>query len=342
MLLHPFERKVRQACVRDHLLLAAGAVVVACSGGADSVALLLALHALCGRAGLAFPSVYLHAAHLDHGLRGAESAEDAAFVADICASHDIPITLSLVSDAERAMWQGSLEAAARDARYRFLRAVAAEVGATRIALGHTLDDQAETVLLHLLRGSGLVGLAGMRPTIDDIIRPLLRLRRAETEAYCAYRGVTPREDPTNADPRFTRNRIRHELVPLLETYQAQIRPTLARNADILALDAEYLHSAADAAWQTTMREVTANSVTLDRIALRELHPALRARVLRRAILMVGSTKPDATLNADSLARLERVITDHSGERRQVELATGALAICHTDTVFMTLPQTIRE
>jgi tRNA(Ile)-lysidine synthase len=337
MLLRPFERKVQRACTQPQLLPVAGVVVVACSGGADSLALLLALHALCGRAGSAFPAVHLHAAHLDHGLRGAASAADAAFVAEQCAQLGLPLTVGVVSDEEHATWQGSIEAAARTARYRFLRAVAAEVGANCIAMGHTLDDQAETVLLHLLRGSGLDGLGGMRPRADDIIRPLLRLRRADNEAYCAERGITPRNDPSNDDPRFTRNRIRHEVLPLLATLQPEIRPTLARSAEVLAHDADYLNAAADAAWPTILRASADAAITLDRSALGALHPAIRSRVLRHAILAVGSPKPDPSLNADSLARLERVVLSPSGERREVQLSTGAVAICHRDTVAITNP-----
>ncbi|MBA3826917.1 MAG: tRNA lysidine(34) synthetase TilS, partial [Ktedonobacterales bacterium] len=266
---------------------------------------------------------------------GAGSAADAAFVAECCAHLGISLTLGLVSEDERAGWHGSLEAAARTARYRFLRMVAADVAADCIAVGHTLDDQAETVLLHLLRGSGLDGLAGMRPRAHDLIRPILGLRRAATEAYCAERGITPRDDPSNADPRFTRNRVRHELLPLLATFGSDIHATLARNAEILARDADYLNAAAEAAWASVLRHTTAPTVTLDRTALRGLPPAMRSRVLRRAILAVGSPKPDASLNADSLARLDRVVLDGSGERRVVQLNTGAVAVCHRDEVTIT-------
>jgi tRNA(Ile)-lysidine synthase len=334
MLLHPFERKIQQACRKLALMPQAGLIIVACSGGADSVALLLALAALCGRKGNAFPSVRLHTAHLDHGLRGMESAADAAFVADLCEQHGLPITIGMVSEEERSTWQGSLEASARTVRYRFLRAVAEAEGASAIALGHTLDDQAETVLLHLIRGTGLDGLTGMRSRSADLIRPILSLRRADTENYCAQRGIIPREDPSNADLQFTRNRIRHELLPLLETYQAQIRLTLARNADILAHDADYLNAAVDAAWESTLRISAPTMITLDRATLRGLHPALRSRIIRRAILAIGSPKAAPTLNADSITRLDRVILDNSGERRQVELATGAIAICHGNTVVI--------
>jgi tRNA(Ile)-lysidine synthase len=334
MPLLPFEQRMRGAIQRDQLLPARGVVVVACSGGGDSLALLLALDALCGRPGTRFPDVTLHAAHLDHGLRGAASAADAAFVAALCAERAIPCTVGEVSETERAGWRGSVEAAARAARYRFLRAVAATERATAIALGHTLDDQAETVLLHFLRGSGLDGLAGMRPRAGDLIRPLLGLRHADALAYCQARGVSPREDAGNADPRYTRNRVRHELLPLLATFQPRISLTLARNAEVIAQDTAFLNAATDAAWDDAVITVAADAIILSRARVRALHPALRARVLRRAILCVGSAKPDAHLNADSLARLTRVIIDRSGERRRVQLSTGAEAICHGDQVMI--------
>lgn len=334
MSLLPFEQRVRVALLRDDLLPPHGVVIVACSGGGDSLALLLALDALCGRPGARFPGVALHAAHLDHGLRGAAGAADAAFVAAVCAERAIPCTVGVVSASERAGWRGSVEAAARAARYRFLRGVAATADATRIALGHTLDDQAETVLMHFVRGSGLAGLAGMRPRAGDLIRPLLGLRHAEAVAYCLARDYTPREDASNADPRYTRNRVRHELLPLLATLQPQISATLARNAEVIAQDVAFLDAATDAAWAAAVLADDTATITLSRTQLRSLHPALRARVLRRAILRVGSAKPDAHLNADSLARLTRVILDQSGAQRRVQLATGAAAICHGDHVVI--------
>jgi tRNA(Ile)-lysidine synthase len=334
MILLPFEQRVRQAIQREDLLPVAGGVVVACSGGPDSLALLLALVALCAGPKARFRGVRLHVAHLDHGLRGGAGAADAAFVADRCAALGVPCTIGAVTEAERAAWRGSIEAAAREARYRFLRAVAAEVGAARIALGHTLDDQAETVLGHFLRGSGLDGLAGMRPRSGDIIRPLLGLRRSDTLAYCQAQGVVPRQDATNDDPRFSRNRLRHELLPLLATFQPQIIPTLARNAAVIARDVAFLDAATDAAYAEAVMDTTATTISLRRIVLRALHPAISARVLRRAIMHVGSAKPDAHLNADSLDRLERVIRDASGEPRRVQLATGAEALCHGDHVII--------
>lgn len=332
MRLHRFVMAVRAAIQRDTLLPEQSVVVVACSGGADSLALLHALRTLCAATKISFPAVTLHVAHLDHGLRGAAGAADAAFVREVASAWGLPYTIGVVAAATRNGWRGSVEAAAREARYHFLRGVATAIGAERIALGHTADDQAETVLMHFLRGSGLDGLAGMRPRAGGLVRPLLSLRRADTVAYCAALGLTPREDATNNDPRYTRNRIRHELLPQLETYQPQIRATLARNAPLIAHDLDYITAGVDEAWSQVVMEASAQSVTLDRAGLRCLHAALRSRVLRRAILAVGSAKPDAHLNADSIQRLDRVIMDHSGEVRRVEVSTGAVGVCMADSV----------
>ncbi len=176
----------------------------------------------------------------------------------------------------------SLEDAARRVRYAFLRRVAAAVGATRIATGHTRDDQAETLILHWLRGSGLAGLAGMQPLSGDIARPLLALTRHETEAYCVARGWAPRDDASNVDPRFTRNRIRRELLPQLEAYNPNLRATLVRNAALLADDERYLAAQADAAWKHVVRlpsdDSADGSVELDLAQLRAQPPALRHRL----------------------------------------------------------------
>ncbi|HKD77045.1 MAG TPA: tRNA lysidine(34) synthetase TilS, partial [Ktedonobacterales bacterium] len=255
-------------------------------------------------------------------------------------------TIGEISEVERDSWRGSVlesraeslspvpEAAARQARYRFLREVAQATGSDRIALGHTADDQAETVLMHFIRGSGLDGLAGMRPRTGDLVRPLLGLWRADTVAYCAAMGLEPRQDATNADMRYLRNRVRSELLPLLETYQAQIRLTLARNAPIIARDLDFIEAEVDRVWSEVVIAQAPAAVTLDRAVLRALHPALRFRVLRRAVLAIGSNKPDAHLNADSLHRLDRVIMDRSGELRRVELSTGVVARCDSGTIVV--------
>jgi tRNA(Ile)-lysidine synthase len=208
---------------RAHSILRPGPLVLAVSGGADSTALALLLAELREEFGLV-----LHVAHFDHRARPRAAAADAAFVAEL-ANH-IGATLR-VGRADKAP---KSEDDARNARYEFLRRVASELRATAIATGHTRDDQAETVLLHLTRGTGLAGLAGMRPERDGIVRPLLAIGRADTVAICAAAGITPRDDPTNRSLRFARNRVRHRVLPELAKLNPEIASAIARFAEAAA------------------------------------------------------------------------------------------------------------
>lgn len=208
---------------REHDLLRPGPLVIAVSGGTDSTALLLLLADLAPRLGLV-----LHVAHFDHHLRPSASAADAAFVADLAASRGATIRIGRADPAPQS------EDEARALRYAFLRRAARELGAAAVATGHTRDDQAETVLLHLARGSGIAGLGGMRPARDGIVRPLLRIDRADTAAVCRAAGIAPREDPSNRSLRFARNRVRHKVLPELERLNPQVRAALARLADVAA------------------------------------------------------------------------------------------------------------
>ena len=213
--------------------------LVAVSGGADSTALLLALEEL-KRAGLL--EVELTAAHLNHGLRGESAAEDARFVESLARAHGFGFASARADVGRRAGESGdNLEQAARRARYEFLAEAARRAGASAVLTGHTLDDQAETVLLRLLRGSGSEGLGGMRPerALEEggevsLRRPLLEwARRADTESYCRARGVEFRADEMNEDERFARVRVRRRLLPLLETFNPRAAETIARSAGLL-------------------------------------------------------------------------------------------------------------
>ena len=196
---------------------------VAVSGGADSVCLLEVMRELAARWDLR-----LAVLHLDHGLRGEESRQDAEFVRALAAARDLPFIL------ERAeLAAGNLEEVAREARLRFFRAQIASGAVDSVAVGHTRSDQAETVLFRFLRGAGTAGLAGIHPvTGDGIVRPLLDVTRAETEAFLRARGIAWREDSTNASERFARNRIRRDLLPqLTRDWNPAIEATLAKTAD---------------------------------------------------------------------------------------------------------------
>jgi tRNA(Ile)-lysidine synthase len=227
---------------RHQLLPAQGTIVVAVSGGADSLCLLHLLSQLCGP-DRRYPDISLQAAHLNHMLRGEESACDAHAVSDLMQAWHIPLTLGEIDVLALAKTEKySLEEAARLARYRFLREIAR---GKLIAVAHQADDQAETLLLHWLRGSGLSGLVGMSPRQQDIIRPLLEITRTEIVAYCQEHAIAPVEDASNTDPRFLRNRIRHELLPLLQELNPGITRTLLRNAEIARVDLAWLDAQVD-------------------------------------------------------------------------------------------------
>ena len=281
---------VRHTLLHNGLLAPGDSVVVGVSGGADSLCLLHVLAALAQEWALR-----LHVAHLNHGLRGAQADADAAAVAALAAAWRLPCTVALADTyARRAATGESLEEAARSLRYDFLARVAGDVGAVAVAVGHHADDQAETVLMHLLRGSGLDGLGGMRlrspwpsrsasSSALALIRPLLFTPRADIERYCAEHGLQPRHDASNDDPTLARNRIRHELLPLLADYNPQIRRVLATTGHILADDADWLASQVDAAWPAVVEQTHADRIVVDLAAWRGLSPSVQRGLLRRMV-----------------------------------------------------------
>jgi tRNA(Ile)-lysidine synthase len=259
-------------------------VIVAVSGGVDSVALLHALYQNRSRLPIA-----IHAATLDHGLRPEASMEVQAVVA-MAEKWEIPITAGRVETRTlAAKWSIGTEAAARRARYEFLANVAQEQGAVAIMTAHHADDQAETVLLHLLRGSGVDGLRGMLPvaTVPDfpelfLLRPLLPVTRAQLEAYCHDQALTYFHDPSNDDVRYIRNRIRHEILPSLETVNPQMRSNLLRLADIVALESDFLQSrTTEFLQQYAVQQGTRFGIVQDRFA--QEHPAIQRRILLDAV-----------------------------------------------------------
>ncbi|MBE3559691.1 MAG: tRNA lysidine(34) synthetase TilS [Ktedonobacteraceae bacterium] len=264
---------------QHHLLPERGKVIVAVSGGADSLCLLHLLNRLCG-AGRRYPAIQLHVAHLNHQLRGATGAQEAEAVAHLATSWGLPVTVGSIDVPALARQERrSLEDAARTARYRFLREVAA---GRPIAVAHQRDDQVETLLLHWLRGGGITSMLGLQPRQQDIIRPLLYVSHADTVAYCQQHGLVPLEDLSNVDPRFLRNRIRHELLPLLETMNPAVRETLLRNAEILSVDAAWIEEQLDQHWPSVVLAEHEQQVQFSLRALLALHLSLQRHLLRRA------------------------------------------------------------
>jgi len=263
---------------RHHLLPESGEIIVAVSGGADSLCLLHVLHRLCGP-GKRYPALGLHVAHLNHKLRGDASAQDAAAVSHLATAWGLPVTIGEIDVPALAHQEHrSLEDAARIARYRFLRQIA---HGRPIAVAHHTDDQIETLLLHLLRGSGMTGMIGMQPRQQDIIRPLLEVSHAQTIAYCQRHQIVPIEDTSNTDPRFLRNRIRHELLPLLEALNPGIRATLLRNAEVMHVDIEWIDVQLDAIWPAIVFTEQEDSIRLKLEPFLALPLSLQRHLLRR-------------------------------------------------------------
>jgi len=266
-------------------------VVVGCSGGADSVALL----ALATNASLEPIAVYV-----DHGLR-VDSTRDAESIAAI--AHQLGARFHAVT--ARIEPGSNLEARARDARYVALEAARVALGATDLLVAHTADDQAETILLNLLRGAAASGLGGMAPRRDRIVRPLLGSRRSDTRALCADLGLTVLDDPMNHDPAFRRVAVRTELLPILERIaKRDVVPLLGRQAAILRAESEYLDGLARVAWP--------GEGPRSARALATLPLVLAQRAVR---LWVGAPPP-------AHGEVERVLQVARGERRATELAGG--------------------
>ena len=333
--------RVRQYAQRYRLFNPGETLVVGVSGGPDSLCLLHLLRRLAPELRL-----WLHVAHLHHGLRGAEADADAAFVAELADCWGLPCTVGRADVAALAREAVlSLEEAARQARYRFLAEVAEAGGAATLAVGHNADDQAETVLMHFLRGSGAAGLRGMLPRtpLDEsrdlpsanettntrmssrqirefvvyswtaqppsvsstdgdmgdplpstdprvhasprlhLVRPLLSIPHAEIEAYCADYRLAPRIDRSNDDTTFFRNRLRHELLPILETYNPGIRDVLAHTAEVLAGDHAVLRRELEVAWTSLVSVECPDEVRFSLPIWRGLPIGQQRATLREAI-----------------------------------------------------------
>ncbi|MBV9380946.1 MAG: tRNA lysidine(34) synthetase TilS [Streptosporangiaceae bacterium] len=297
-------RRAVRGCVGD---LGAGALVLtACSGGADSLALAAAVAFVAPRRGLRAGGVTV-----DHGLQPGSAERAAAVAAELTRLGMDPV-LSVPVAVGSA---GGPEAAARAARYRALATVAADTRAAAVLLGHTLDDQAETVLLGLARGSGPRSLAGMPASRGVFRRPLLGLRRPVTRAACADQGLRPWEDPHNRDRRFARARVRHEALPALEAALGPgVAEALARTAAQLHADAEFLESISAGC--------RAGSGPLAVASLSGLPAAIRTRVLRDAAIAAGC--PPGALTARHVGWLEELITGYRGQR-WIDLPGGVRA-----------------
>lgn len=294
--------------IRAHGMLPRGSrVVVALSGGADSVALLVALAEAATRLG-----IEVVAGHYNHRLRGPEADADETFVRCLCARLRVPLA---VERAAGVLAGAGIEAAARRERYAFLRRAAAALDAQYIATAHTLDDQAETVLMRLLRGSGAAGLSAIRPRRGCVIRPLMHCSRVSVLDYLEARGCEFRVDATNADRRFLRNRVRHDVLPVLDAINPRVRAALARTAATLQAESAYLERRARRAVAALQLEGDLCAAGLERWA-----EPMRQRIVR-AWLRTHRVRGLRHEHIVAVVRLAR-----AAERARASLPDGRTAV----------------
>lgn len=317
-------RTVEQFCKKQQLWQNGDRILVACSGGPDSVALLQILAELRQVYSLQLVACYIH-----HGIRQAADQE-VEFVKALAEAFHIPFRWAFVPvPTLAAQWHQSIETVARNERYRLLEEIREEEQAQYIAVAHHQNDQAETVLHRLLRGAGLQGLRGMQPKNGHLIRPFLCVTRQEIEAYIAEKGLAYCEDETNEDVQYLRNRIRHELVPLLLTYNPNLIDGLNRLATIVGEEESYME-------EETKRYLLEHKVrceeglSISRKALRQCHQALRRRVLRSLFAeMTGSTY---NVSFGYIDRIEELLYKGAGK---VFIGQGIRVWTTYDTLYFT-------
>jgi tRNA(Ile)-lysidine synthase len=302
-------------------------VLVAVSGGADSTALLLCLHFLAPKYRLS-----LSVGHLNHRIRGSEGDSDEEFVRRMSADLGWPFYSEIAEVKQQAVAaKKNLEELARQRRYDFLRRTALRINAQKIAVGHTLNDQAETVLLQLLRGSGLEGLSAIHPVVDGfVIRPLLECSRQQILEYLNSQRTCHREDSTNFSLQHRRNRIRHELIPYLEkNFNPKLAHTLAREAEL----AREIYALMESQGRTALEAVfdpIDQDYALKTKEILGLHPALQRQVIRLALRkFCGSLRGITALHVEKILSL--CSPEHSG--RRIRLPHGSIALRQFDRLL---------
>ncbi len=272
--------KVRRYIEQHHMILEQDKIVIGVSGGADSVCLLFMLMEICRRYACS-----LFAVHVNHGLRGKDAERDAEFVRSICEQYEIPFYLYEEDVSAYAKQHGlTLEEAGREVRYQAFEEVRSQVGAAKIAVAHHKDDQAETVLFRLFRGSGIKGLGGILPVRDDIIRPLLCLDRREIEQYLKEKGLSYCTDETNAGNHYTRNIIRNRLLPMVEEeIQERAAAHIADAAELMQEAEQYIYGQALREFASAAVQDTPNGYRIKVKDMQQCQPVIRQYIIRIAM-----------------------------------------------------------
>jgi len=334
--------RVLTAVDEQRLPVRNGVLVLAVSGGADSLCLLHVFHSLSERLGCV-----LYVAHLNHMLRGDEATGDADHVRDLCTSLGLPCVVeSRDVRAYRSARKCSLEEAAREVRYQFLADVSRQVGASAVATGHTRDDLAETVLLHAIRGAGVHGLRGLEPlsplpcqgaSANDpilLIRPLLRVTRTETRGYCLGVGMTPREDSSNASNEFARNRLRLELLPRARELNPRIDDALVRLAEAAREDDDFIDEVARVLWRR-IATASRRRVRIDRSEFVAAAPAVQTRLVVEAVKHLTGSARD--LSAEHVRRVRDTARD--GAPPRIETQGGLCWSVNTEDLTVSVRST---
>jgi tRNA(Ile)-lysidine synthase len=324
----PLVEKAMQTISAYRMLEGCSALLAGVSGGPDSVCL---LHLLLEYAGQ--KNIRLGVAHFNHGLRGAGADQDEAFVHSLANRYGLSFHTAKADVSREARASGrSVEEAGRRLRYRFFRKTADRMGFDRIALGHTQADNAEQVLMNILRGSGPAGLCGIPPVRRTVIRPLIRVSREEIMGYAEENRLSYRTDPSNTDPAFLRNRIRHQLLPLLKKqYNPAVEKTLNRMADIFREDEAWLEEVISVSLENARISSDSSECLLDLAALQTCHKAHLRRLLRRALEEVKGDLRSIT-HTHINAAIEMIYSRHPEgsidlpSRIRVQKRRGCLAV----------------
>lgn len=311
---------------KTKLINAGDSILVGFSGGADSVCLLHGLYKLSKPL-----SLTIYAAHLNHQLRGMDSNEDAAFALNFAKERQIVCVIKSVDVTTYAEKHGmSLETAGRECRYRFFEEVADKIKADKIALGHHLNDQAETLLMNLIRGAGLDGLAGMPTSRGKIIRPLMKCSRREVETFCADHALNYREDATNKETDFFRNKVRIQLIPQLQSFQPTVLESMAKTVELLEQDKAYFEEVVFQEFQTLVLQQDDDHVEMERKKLENCSPAILSRILRKAYYTIQ--KSNHTMEFHPIKRIMQGLRDGKIDKTyqlpgKISVVLGKESVC---------------
>jgi len=311
--INQLQQKVLDTIVTNHLIEQGDVVVVGVSGGPDSICLLHILHNLSEHL-----KIKIHAIHVNHMLRAEEAPIDEAYTATMCKQLEIPLSVVHVDVAAMAKRLGkSVEEAGREARYGEFEKYADNVGAAKIAVAHNRNDQAETVMMHIIRGTGTAGLAGMEYKRGSVIRPLLQINRSEIEQYCEAAKLSPRTDSSNMKSDYTRNRVRLGLFPFIrDSFGTDMVESLCRLSMHASEDNKYLEQCALEAFNVSLVTKSKGKISMKVEQLQKLHPAILSRVLKLAVFeAAGNVNGIGSVHYQALSEL--VAKGNTGARSEL-------------------------